>query len=532
MTKPFEGVVLAPPSHRELVLIFSVTDSARYLDSLKDLVKQKDEDGVHTYTTGGGPSGQEAPQAAPQGGKVVAIGIEGNRAALGQDAEAVKKVLALIKAGSFSAEPTFKGSDVGGTVRLKALLDAMDAEGKNPFAAMKQSFAKMPQMGAAPGMNVSKMLSAYVDALEALARQVDTATDRLSIDKTAIAASFAMQPVAGSGIAKYLSQASGGELELLKYLPAGAMVVVDGKVGDLTPLSEWYAKIVTSILPEESQAAVKAMTDLMQESAANLGNEIAMSVSQSAEGPLLLESATKVKDVSVMKRIVESLPARMQGFMEAQKAMGLTMTVKVSPNPISYAGLQISEWEYHYDFNVQPQPGPFGAQQAAMQKAMISAFWGADVKAYCTFKDNTVLFAQGAGSLEALKGIIDGKTKSVADSEALAAALQGMPAKPVAEGYISLQDVAGFGVGLVRQAMMQAMMPAGQAMPPMPKPQFKPAPPIGFASWVTEGGAVETQVRVPVQAIISVYDGIKSMLPQAQKPAGPTSMPPPQPAQP
>jgi hypothetical protein len=540
MTKPFEGVVLMPPYHHEAVLIFTVTDPARYLDSLQDLVKQRDEDGVHVYATAprqGGPPGQEAPQAEggpTQGGKAVVIGIEGNRAVMGSNAEAVKKVIALIKAGNFSAEPAFKDSDAGGMVRLKVLLDALDAEGRSPFATMKQSVAMMPQMGAPAGMNVSELLTAYVDGIEALAKQLDTATGRLSVDKTTIAGSFAVQPVADSGVAKYLSQtAAGGGLELLKYMPSGAMIVADAKFGDLMPLTEWYGKVMASVLPGESQAAVKAMTDLMHESLANLGNEMAMSVSRNGEGPLLLVSATKVKDVSAMKRIVESMPARMQGFLEAQKAMGMTTTVKANPNAISYAGLQISEWEFNYDFNVQPPPGPFGPQQAAMQKAMITAVWGAEVKAYSTFKDNTLLHTQGAGALDALKGILDGKTKSVAGSEALAAALQGMPAKPVAEGYISLQDLAGFFMSTLieagfRQAMMQAMVPVGQAMPAMPKPEFKPAPPIGFAAQIAEGGTLEGQIRIPVEAISSIADGIKSM----NQPAEAFRMQPPAEAQP
>jgi len=527
MTRPFQGVVLVPPYHHETVLVFAVTDAARYLDSLENLAKQKDQDGVHVYTEGTPEAGLPG-QEPPQGGKVVAIGIEGSRAVMGSSVEAVKKVLALIKAGSLSSEPVFKGSDVGGALRLKAMLEALDAEGQNPFAALKQSVAMMPEMGAAPGMNINTAIAAYLQGLEALAKQLDTATGRLSLDKTAIAGSFALQPVADSGVAKYLSQeASAGELELLKYLPAEAMIVFDGKVGDLAPISEWYGKVMASVLPGESQASAKAFQDLMHEWSAQLGNEMAVSVSRSGEGPLLMVSAMKVKDASAVERLVESMPARMQGLLDAQKAMGVTTTMKVNPKAISYNGLQISEWEMSYDF--QAPPGPQGAQQAAVQKAMMTAIWGEAVKGYSTVKGNTFLLAQGAGALDALKGILDGKTKSVAGGEALSAALQGMPAKPVAEGYISLEGLVGFGMDMFRRAMIQGMLPQGQGMPPLPKAEFKPAPPIGLAAHIAEGGALEGHVRIPVQAIISVVDGVKSM----NQPAEAFRMqPPPPPAMP
>jgi hypothetical protein len=520
MTRPFQGVVLVPPYHHEPVLVFTVTDAARYLDSLKGLVKQKDEDGVHVYTEAtpqAGPPGQEVPQGTPQGGKLVAIGTEGSRAVMGGDVEAVKKVIALIKAGSLSSEPVFKGSDVGGTVRLKALLDALDAEGQNPLTALRQSVAMMPQMGAAPGTDANAMIAASFEGIEAVAKQLDTATGRLSLDTTAIAGSFALQPIADSGVAKYLSQASSGEMELLKYLPAGAMIVFDGKVGDLAPLSEWYGKVMESLLPAGSQASAKTFQDLMHEWSAQLGNEMAISVSRTGQGSLLMVSAVKVKDASAAERLVQSMPARMQALMEAQKAAGVTTTVKINPNAISYNGLQISEWEVQYDF--QAPPGPMGAQQTAMAKAMITAVWGGPaLKGYSTIKDNTLIHTQGAGALEALKGILDGKTIPVAGSAPLLAALQGMPAKPVVEGYVSLQDTAGFLMEMFQRAMLQAMMPAGQQMPAMPRPQFRPAPPIGLVAQLAEGGALEGQVRIPVQAIISVANGIRPPARQGQRP--------------
>jgi hypothetical protein len=249
---------------------------------------------------------------------------------------------------------------------------------------------------------------------------------------------------------------------------------------------------------------------MMRESLGHLGDEAAVSVGRTGDGHLLLVSATKVKDVPGFEQLLESLPAQMEQLRSAQQAFGVTTAVKFTPKAVSYNGVDISEWDFTYDFKAAP--GPFGQQMATLQKGMVTAIWGDPVKAYSAFKDNTFLFAQGGGALESLKGILDGRSPALAGSEGLAAALAGMPPKPFAVGYMSLQDFAGWVFGLI-----QGMMPPTGRQAALPKVQFEDAPPLGFEARLAEGGALDMHFRIPVQAVHSAVAGFESL----RAPAGP-----------
>ena len=85
LQKPFQVVILAPPLHRSVVLVFSIVDPETYLGSLLPTIqKVKDEGSLHVYTEGSRP---------------LIIGTVGNRAALGRDPEVVGQVVALMEAG-------------------------------------------------------------------------------------------------------------------------------------------------------------------------------------------------------------------------------------------------------------------------------------------------------------------------------------------------------------------------------------------------------------------------------------------------
>jgi hypothetical protein len=197
MSKPFQVVRLAPPYLHETVGVFSVTDAASYLDSIVPaLAKQRDEGALHFYTRAGGIP--------------VVIGIEGNRAVAGRTAEAVGKVLALVKSGTLSADPVFQGSDAGCMVRLKQFLSALDAEGGNPFDTARLVAGQYASMAASSGTDMRAMVSAYLDGAEAVATQLDTVTVQLALDKVAATATVEAQPSAGSPVAGYLAQLHGG----------------------------------------------------------------------------------------------------------------------------------------------------------------------------------------------------------------------------------------------------------------------------------------------------------------------------------
>ncbi|MCK4375523.1 MAG: hypothetical protein KAX19_09345, partial [Candidatus Brocadiae bacterium] len=137
LRKPFHVVILEVEQISEPVFVFTVTDPARYLDSLiPELDEEGEEDGIHVYFEAPGGFG-----AGDEWGNPLAIGIVGNRAALGSDVEAVKKAVALMEAGALAAEPLFADADMGGMARLRRLLDALDAQDQNPFDLLRRQIS-------------------------------------------------------------------------------------------------------------------------------------------------------------------------------------------------------------------------------------------------------------------------------------------------------------------------------------------------------------------------------------------------------
>ena len=511
LTKPVQVVVLEPPLHDKPIFVFSATDAARYLDSISDrYAKARDEGELHVYVRV-----REGAAGPLEGeGRVLAIAAVGNRVAMGRDVNVLKKVLALMKDAGFATERAFPDSDAGVTVRLRRLLEGLSATGKNPFNALRGVLAMLAARGGPgggpAGVDQQAVLMGYVDAIERLSMQLDVLTVALKADGEAISGHVVVQPVAGGGLAGYLAQMPRSELELLKYLPADSMLLVAAKVGDMTPMAGWVEQFLGALVPGPDKSAVTEMASLFREYAACMEGEMAFSISQSAEGPLLAVSAAKVKGVDSMRRLMDSMPDRMARMSGAMPGMGMKTTLTRTPGAIEHNGHLITEWRYTYEFT--PAPGPQGEQIAAMQRKAVAVFWGEDFRAYSTFVGNHHVQVQGPGSLDVLKRILDGQARTAAGSEELAAALQGMPGSPAAAGYLALDRCLDFGLYMVSQ-MMGNM---GQTAPPAVFPKY--GPPVGFGAWVREDGALEKRFRVPVETVRSMVQRVQQMTGQPPEP--------------
>lgn len=513
LQKSFHVVILEVEQISEPVFVFTVTDPARYLDSLiPELDEEGEEDGIHVYFEAPGDFG-----AGDEWGNPLAIGIVGNRAALGSDVEAVKKAVALMEAGALAAEPLFADADMGGMVRLRRLLDALDAQDQNPFdllrRQMSMGMAMGMAMGGAGGMDMQGMVETSLDGVEGLALQIDAAEGGFSLPEGSIEAWARMQPVEGSGLAEYVAQMPRGSLDLLKYLPADALAVYGGKIGDISPFAEWYGRLIEAMVPAEDDSSAEALTALMLEGAAAVGDEMAVAFSRSPEGPLLVVSACKSKDAVAMQRFFEAMPERLS---EAQAALGVRTEMTLHPAAVSYKGCEITEWEFDYQFGETFGAFPPGMDMTAVQEAAVKAAWGDPMKGYSTFLGDVCLYAQGVGSLEALKAAIDGQAQSLAGSDKFAGALAGRAETPIFVGYLSLEEFVAVYVDIIKASL------AGAGMAQMiPDFRFESGPPISVAVWVTEEGAVEKRVHVPVSAITNIADGVR----QAIVPQEPFMMP-------
>jgi hypothetical protein len=517
LTKPLQVVVLEPPLHTSPVLVFSVTDGQAYLDSLVDGVeKERDEGKVHVYKEGEAGLDEEDWEDDDWGEEEgwsegleqpLAIAVAGGRAVLGRDVEAVKGALALLEAGSFSGQPLFQGSDAGGMVRLKRLLDTLAAEGTNPFEMMRGMAAMSAGMGPTPGPDPRAILEVYVDALEAMAKQIDVAAAGVSLDETAITAWSRGRAVEGSGLAAYIAQTPSGDLELLQHLPPDAMLVFATKLGDLTPVATWYGRIFEALAPAEEGTPAGKLGEILTEAVGLLGGEIAMAAATGPEGGLLTSTAYSVEDVDGMKAFLGSVPELMVEFSDALKPLGVAFGLTYNPAAASHAGHEIGEWRYDLQFS-GPEGMPNAEGVAAMQQNMVAAFWGGSMATYETFSGDVCFQTQGTGALDAVKRMIDGQAPSAADSEFLAAAMEGMPENPMAVGYLLPGKFISFYLGALVKASSAGGMPV-MIPPQLANIEFESGAPIGFGAWVADDGAVEKRFRIPIETIAGITDGFR-----------------------
>ncbi len=495
MQQPFRVVVLAPPRHTSPVLVCSVPDAGRYLSSLEGtmLQKQADEGNVHIYA---------------DGGQQFVVGTAGTQVAVSNDVEAVKTVVGLIEGGSLPAGPLFEDCDLGAAVRVKKLLDALDAMGQNPFEQVRQNLPSPDSMAPGVGMNAQqgmKMLKAELDAAEAIAGQVDALNLAIALKPDAIVVTSYMRPVAGSGLANYVASVPEGDLELLRYVPADSVAVVGLKIGDLGPFMNWYAGFMEATMPTAGEGTpMPAFVDLMRKSASLMGHELALGFAIGEQGHLRVVEAAAITDPAAMQEFVQQAVQQMPGLMARYEQMGMKMSFNVTPNALSYGGHDLTELDFGIQFvPVAGMPG--GEQMAAMQQKMIELMYGPEMKGYWTYLDGNLVYVQGDGALDCLKQVIDGAIRPAAGSDRLAEATMGMPSGPRSVAYFSLSDFANWMVKVVQAVVAQQ---AGQVPPQLAAMKFDAGPAIGGASWVADG-VVRKQCRIPVAAVRPIVAGIQ-----------------------
>ena len=215
-----------------------------------------------------------------------------------------------------------------------------------------------------------------------------------------------------------------------------------------------------------------------------------------------------MKDADGMRRVVESLSERLEAFVEGLARPAVPLGVRVNTSNLSHAGRDITEWQVAVE-SVGPEQGPRRGRTLAMVEGFIEEFWGEDARNHGAFIGDAYVFTFGAGSLARMKDLIDGRADSVVVSEKLAAALSGMPGRPVAAGYLLLGDLAEWYLGFLGRTVLRS---AGMGAPAFGGIRFDSGPPIGFGTWITADGVVEKRLRIPAGSIRAVVDGFKQMV--------------------
>ncbi|MGD2174677.1 MAG: hypothetical protein PVJ27_04680 [Candidatus Brocadiaceae bacterium] len=496
MAQPLRLLRMAPPAHHASVLVFSVTDPALYLDSLTlTRAEGEDREGLLAYRESGLPYAP-SPQGG-QPGRLLFLATVGQQVVMGQAAAAVKAARDLVQEGRLPAEPIFE-EDLGAVLRLQDLLSGLKETGADPFEELRrQALAATP-----PRAGRRRNVEASMDMLEDLAGQLDTLSGQLSLTGDAIVATSWLEPVADTGLDRYARSITPGEFRLLEYMPVDSMFALGLRMGDLSPLGEWWARWVRELLPPEGadDETVQKMVRSFGQWSEIMGDEMALAVSSTERGPLFLAEAVKLSDPAGARELMGQMPEQLPRLAKLQTTPLMRTTTEFTSGYATHAGSTISEWRFRWEIQ---EEGLNAAQQraAAAQKASLDAVYGEELLMYSAIVGSDFLVTAGPGALDALKRAIDGTTPSVAGSEKLSGALTDAPPEPVAMGVLSLGEVANWYVRLFRRVLQESGMPLT-----MPLFQFRGGEPVGMAAYVRDQNVLEHRVRVPVDAMGAVVE--------------------------
>jgi hypothetical protein len=509
LAAPLQVVLLGSGHLRNPVLIFSVPDGELYVSSLLPGIEEQGVEGdVRLFVESEFAEfdyEEEGDWEEPVG-TPLAIGIVDGRVALGRDAAAVASAIALLQSGGLPAGTLFPGSEAGGMVRARTALEALAAEGLDPFEGLRESLRQAMSM-APRGQMAVDVLMAEIDALESVAQQVERLAGGVSFDQEEIRAWSRCTPVGESGLARYIQSTPKGELPLLDYMPSDAMAALAMKHGDISPLVEWGTSILEALTSASSgeDASVGRLAAAGRRMAAILGGEAAFAVSRTEAGTMILTEAAAVKDAAEAEAALQESMEAYGAMQQLQQLGGINMELSVHPDTAVHMGHGITEWVFDYEFTA-PAGVPSGQQIAAMQEAVVQAIWGEDIRAYHVVVGDVLLYAQGSGGLEALKGMMEGPDASAAHLANLASALAQRPEEPTAVGYVHVEQLLSFYLRVLSQAMAQA----GVFFPlPLANLHFEGGPPATVVAWIEADGSCEKQFRLPVQALEHIAGGFR-----------------------
>jgi hypothetical protein len=519
--QPIQFVSVAPYVQAAPVVVFTSTDAQRYLDSLVPKVEhQRDEGGLHYYLETVGAAGEQpADQWDMPPANPLVIGVAGNRIVLGRSADAVRRVTELATDGSLPPGAHFEGADAGASVRVSRILQALEQAGANPFPAIKVQLGSLAETATAAqtqGVDLQELIGTGIDGLESILKQTRMLSATVTLGTEEYEAMFRLDPEPESGLAKYVAETPRGLSDLIRYAPADAFGAWTMNMGDLSPAIEWYERVLEAVVPAGSEDTVdiRKIGEAMRQNMAVWGDSIMFSASQSAEGPLVMVTATRVKDPVAAERFYrESWPEMMEEVSKLQKAVGVKFGLEASPEPIMYKGHKIQEWKFALGFEPpqmaggQPMGAPQPAQMAAMQQAMVAQMWGADMRGYHTFVGDVYLYAQGGGALDRLEKVLDNLDNPGAGPDLMADVLQASSESTTAAGFLSVEKLANFYVAAMAKAFAEGGM--GMMVPMFQALHFQVGKPVSFREQTTADGAVEEHVTLPLTTITNLVTGVQ-----------------------
>lgn len=395
------------------------------------MTKGQTVDGVTVFST---PAGQS-----------VMIGLCTDHAVVTESKAACQAVMGLWNAGQIKPEllplkppaaAVAVTADMGKIWGLyQPIVMAMVQQFKALTGQRMQQQMPNPPPGADPA-KVMAILEAEIDALVAVAEQLDQASLAVTLDKQAVCVQTDWRFKENTPLAKFLSVQDPKALALLKFMPADVVAAGSTRLVWTDEAMDWYMAFIQRIAGQGQEEALATLKAQVKAWMASWGGEFAMALLvPSGEGPCM--EAVYLADLKDPK-LAEKAIREMMNSMAAMKAFGAGLgpntEIKCEENVGAYKGLSIHRQTTTFDLEALP------AQQA---EALRKLFGKAIVAEMVIVKDKLV-FALGPTARKRLEQMVDsvlGEKGALLDSAAFTETFGAMPKDQSFVGFISLADM-------------------------------------------------------------------------------------------
>ncbi len=504
-SEPLRLLMLAPPLHREPVLLFTAEDTSLYLDSLLPTIRRIEEsDGLHVF--------REANSRFPEQrkeGRPLYIATAGSRVALGREKQAVRQVLRLLGEDRLPAEGLFE-AEAGALLRVGRLLEDLRERNEGPLEEMKKRLQYLGPPGSAH-RNRAEMQVAMLE--EALA-QIDLLTATASLQEHAVNVVFRARMAPGGGLAAYARSVPPGSPDLRHLLPADAMFAGVWKMGDLTPLVDWYFDTLGSLprLSEAQKHQITGASGASAQLAAVLGDEASFAVSPTPGGELTARWAVEVRDVEQADAALAAAAARLPDILKIRHHRGLGLEMTSEEAPSSDSAPHILHWTFRLEASGRPTQRSL-REAAAMGRAAFHAAWGEELHVFATRKAGHLFFTAGHGARDELREMVAAPAGGETADQVLAAAAEGLPDGAVGLSYLRVGQMADW-----HWRMLNKVLEAGPVSIPLPRLEFGNGPPAAAGTWVEEEMVLTRRLRLPLGALRAVAVGFLGAAPAGRGP--------------
>lgn len=442
--------------HSQPVVSFSAVDPMAYAATLFDDVALLGADG------------------RPEREAALVLSVETGWVLLGPDASAVERIRALAPPPQQQQAPWWPGVDVGCFVRPAALLSHL--------RAAEQRHAEW--IGHMPLFQSGRLLRAVLsEALDAFAREAQTAVATLSLGDDQISAELHLSFGPDGGAAAYLRGIAPGRVRVLRQLPRDAMCTLALKLGDTAPL----VALIDALLerPEfrgVSGDALRSARDLLSVLEGGVGRSLV----RRQDGALLDVRALRTR--TGMAQQAGAALTRLTGDVLNMLTPGAEVRLEATRtagtgSPTRY-GIQIAE-----------STRPMAAELAEMRErrlALLRTLWGPERSGYGIATDQGYVLALGPGARAELEQRMRREAPAASDSAPIAAA-GGVFGQSILLGYIDMGACIDWYLELLRRTR-----PAGGLPVLLRELRFAETPAVIVAAERPQPASVSVRALLPV----------------------------------